>query len=473
MQNVPQVVRERLKATTPATPHPDADVLTAFAERSLPERERSLVIEHLARCGNCRDVVALALPASEDLQKVLVPSRRWLTWPVLRWGLVTVGIVAIAGVGFLQIRPRQAPKVTARIELDFGPHQSQPAVPKASPAEGKDESRASTPASGNTSADRVQPSGENKLIGPTAAARVFVPKVSVPAVSGVAGEAAGGPVHNQFPHGPLPPAQWQQQTRTPAAPLPMGGQQAHRPMTPPVASETVEVQGAAPVSVGTEAANQDLQLQAKAAQPPTAGDALGGPIAKSKPAVTAVGANAAPQAAAVTLDSGSPPVSSSSERSLTQFAKLSSTSTPRWTVSPSGTLQRSFDQGQTWQDVDVNVNAGFAQNYGYAREEALPTARGKEAPADKKALKQAAPAIVLRAVSANGTEVWVGGSSGLLYHSLDAGGHWTRVLPLSGATILTGDIVALEFYDAQHGKVTTSTAEVWITADDGQTWQKQ
>ena len=70
MQNVPKIVRERLKAATPAVDHPDADVLTAFAERSLPKREQGVVLEHLARCGDCRDIVALALPATEPVEAV-------------------------------------------------------------------------------------------------------------------------------------------------------------------------------------------------------------------------------------------------------------------------------------------------------------------------------------------------------------------------------------------------------------------
>jgi len=39
--------------------------------------------------------------------------------------------------------------------------------------------------------------------------------------------------------------------------------------------------------------------------------------------------------------------------------------------------------------------------------------------------------------------------------------------------VLTGDIVSLEFTDAQHGRVMTSMAQVWTTADGGTTWQKQ
>ena len=112
MQNVPKIVRERLKAVAPAVNHPDADVLTAFAERSLPEKERGVVLEHLARCGDCRDIVALALPATEPVEAAIRPSRGgWLTWPVLRWGFVAAGVVAIASFGLLQYQRR--PAITA------------------------------------------------------------------------------------------------------------------------------------------------------------------------------------------------------------------------------------------------------------------------------------------------------------------------------------------------------------------------
>jgi photosystem II stability/assembly factor-like uncharacterized protein len=83
------------------------------------------------------------------------------------------------------------------------------------------------------------------------------------------------------------------------------------------------------------------------------------------------------------------------------------------------------------------------------------------------------PNPVFRALAATGSEVWAGGSNSVLYHSRDAGAHWTRVLPSSAGTPLTGDITAVDFSDLQHGRITTSIPEVWTTADDGQTWQKQ
>jgi photosystem II stability/assembly factor-like uncharacterized protein len=139
----------------------------------------------------------------------------------------------------------------------------------------------------------------------------------------------------------------------------------------------------------------------------------------------------------------------------------------RWTVTSAGGLQRSFDRGNTWQDVNVNgVVAGGSMSYSVAAK----TSRSKEKLADKKA---ASATVVFRAVAAIGAEVWAGGTGGALYHSSDAGSQWTRVVPSAGGTALTGDIVGVEFADAQKGKITTSTGEAWSTADTGQTWQKQ
>ncbi len=38
---------------------------------------------------------------------------------------------------------------------------------------------------------------------------------------------------------------------------------------------------------------------------------------------------------------------------------------------------------------------------------------------------------------------------------------------------LSDDIIGVEFTDIQHGKLTTSGGEIWMTADAGQTWQRQ
>src|ERR1700726_2552136 len=113
MQNVPKIVQARLQRPTPEASlrHPDADLLTAFAEQSLGESEREHVTEHLARCGDCREVVAMALPPTEPvLRPTSSPSRggwlsgSWLNWPVLRWGAVAAGFVLVTSVGILQYK---------------------------------------------------------------------------------------------------------------------------------------------------------------------------------------------------------------------------------------------------------------------------------------------------------------------------------------------------------------------------------
>jgi len=110
---------------------------------------------------------------------------------------------------------------------------------------------------------------------------------------------------------------------------------------------------------------------------------------------------------------------------------------PRWTLSSDGTLQRSFDSGRTWETIPISTQTIF------------------------------------RALSANGFDIWVGGAAGTLFHSSDAGQQWTQVQPVVNGEALADDIIGVEFRDALHGKLTSSIQEIWITADGGQTWQKQ
>jgi len=61
-----KTVRDALARQTAGDVHPSADVLTSFAEQTLPVEEKRLVTDHLARCGDCREVVFLASSAAEE-----------------------------------------------------------------------------------------------------------------------------------------------------------------------------------------------------------------------------------------------------------------------------------------------------------------------------------------------------------------------------------------------------------------------
>ena len=81
MEQLPKIVAQRLQAVSRAEMHPDANLLAAYAEKSLLPREQTQVLEHLAVCTECREVVAHALP-EEVLLEVAVaaaaptPARR-------------------------------------------------------------------------------------------------------------------------------------------------------------------------------------------------------------------------------------------------------------------------------------------------------------------------------------------------------------------------------------------------------------
>ncbi|MFZ3212608.1 MAG: zf-HC2 domain-containing protein, partial [Terriglobales bacterium] len=82
MAEVPRIVRERLRSQMATGEHPDANLLSAFSERRLSEQERAQVLDHLSRCAECREVVALtALPQVEEERLVaagaVASGRSW------------------------------------------------------------------------------------------------------------------------------------------------------------------------------------------------------------------------------------------------------------------------------------------------------------------------------------------------------------------------------------------------------------
>ncbi len=137
MKEIPQVVRQRL-AMAKAHPHPDADLLSAFAERRLRAQESERITAHLSMCRDCRAVVAFALPEIEETQAVRAAarSRGWLRFPMLRLGL-SIACVAIVGTAVtLHYLPSGSPQTEKRwtataMESDAPAHLS----PKANQSE--------------------------------------------------------------------------------------------------------------------------------------------------------------------------------------------------------------------------------------------------------------------------------------------------------------------------------------------------
>jgi hypothetical protein len=586
MQNLPNIVRERMKAAvssaSASSNHPDANVLTAFAEKALPQLEREFVLQHLARCDDCRDTVMLALPEAALTPTAIMPSPKgWFAWPIVRWGFITAGVAAIAALGVVQYQRRtQSTEFVARQSSPNAPFAdkaaSQPAATPTTATESRDSAPAEPTARAASSLDdrlsrKQSESNESKMSASAAPpGGINTPPVPASGANAFQGSAVG----------PLRAWQGPNALRRAPAAVPQPGSDvagnlkldAPRALESNASSPQLDAEASDRAVSADEGASGSRGALSKAKPPvPASLDAnqpaidairqlrvgavagqMGGQVVDPSGAVVANAritvtpsngepANAVTDAQGVWLIAGLPSGQYTAQASMPGFktealdfnydarqpAMYSFTLSPgnvsetvavtgaqsaiqtetaavgnvitgqqvqelpvqgrnvtnlvaltpgaarqtntRWNITSTGNLQRSFDQGATWQNVDVNAGSASAASVAIV----AGAYAAKEVAADKKALKRASTTVAFRAVAVNGADVWAGGSGGSLYHSLDAGDHWTRVVPFASGSALTGDVVSLQFPDAQHGTVTTSTSEVWTTGNNGASWQKQ
>jgi hypothetical protein len=465
MRDVPKFVLTRLKEKTPvADSHPDADLLTAFAEQSLGGDERARMLEHLAACGDCRDAVALALPETEMVASPVFSAAQvgWLSWPAWRWGALAAGMLVVLSVGVLEYshRDRQnsvasngKPKAAAVPSTMSQPStMNQPMSAEITPSAAETRKKAAAAPASNMSIAR-KPDFESN--GATKSSAGY---------GGEIGAGRGLSADRVTVFAPVP-----QSPPAAARQTPNASPQIQQQMRIGAAADAVEVAGKNAPTTTESVASQNEVAQNRMELPPQGrpvSNSTNLDVVKAKDPVTAQGASkAAPQLA--------------TPGPLQTAPALMLRASPRWTVSSSGGLQRSFDGGNTWVDVNPAVNLGSADTH-VAMESApkapaatFGNAKQSMAKQNQKAEPALNPAPVFRAVAASGLEVWAGGSGSALYHSSDGGNRWTRVAPASATAALTGDIIGIQFSDTQHGQVSTSTAELWSTSDAGETWRRQ
>ena len=410
MSNVPKIVYDRLRAGAPEGAHPDPDLLTAFAEQALLAAEREGVLEHLARCGDCRAVVSLAIPASESaalpqvtaepqVASALSPQKRnWFAWPALRWAALAAGVV-VAGALLLQY--------SGKTNQSAG-HPNPAAATAAKQAESLKSENAITAElkpSPKTPESRRDKASESKAADDKAApARALFAQGKLEAKGRGNETVAGMKTRPQEAQGKdlLSGAA---AAATPTAPKP----------SLPAATETAEITGASPAVETTQADMLTVRNE-----PPPA-------ISKAKAPTVLADEAAPPQKAARGLAKKQDAASRQFQRALALQAPQ-----VQWSVS-AGTLQRSLDRAATWQTV---------------------------LPGDNRLLCYAA----------QGNNVWAGGKAGALYRSTDAGATWAQLHPSLHDRTLAADVTHIEVRGPSEIILFTSTGETWTTSDNGKAW---
>ena len=128
----PNALRTHLAHRQPADPHPDADLLTAFAEDALLDHERAGILAHLAACPDCRAIVHTAADAEPDpapqLDPVRPQLRTWIPGVALAASLIVMAASSIVFYRTLHTSPVRTQTVAS------APAQQIPSAPPATPA---------------------------------------------------------------------------------------------------------------------------------------------------------------------------------------------------------------------------------------------------------------------------------------------------------------------------------------------------
>ena len=104
MDRFSNILKQRLEATqSPPAVHPSSDTLVAFVERGLNGSQRESVLAHLSVCPECRDAVALATPeaSAANAQATFSLSRALEFSAATRWASLAAALAVAVGVGVI------------------------------------------------------------------------------------------------------------------------------------------------------------------------------------------------------------------------------------------------------------------------------------------------------------------------------------------------------------------------------------
>jgi len=417
MTEVPKIVHQRLRAAeagrqTGEGAHPEADVLAGFAEQALSAAERQDVLEHLAVCGDCREVVMLALPVTESLaapveyeakvgQAPVPVAARWgrFAWGNLRWAALAAGVavaILVARPGLERWVKPNAPPTTAA---------SQTAAPKVAPA----------PTAQLVSGSAMTHGGQVETRGAAAKQESLASKRKAGPFGASPRELESGtPIAGNMKQG---------SAADKSSPVPPSAALAFE--APESTTESVEVSGAA-AGIQTPSSSRESSLMTRNETPA---------IEKAKPALHELAVAGEKRAVAAEAQAQASVQGNNAMFGVRADVVRTMSLKPNvmWVIR-AGVLERSLDGGQNWQTA---------------------------VKADR----------VLLCYATRGQEVWAGGQAGTLMHSTDGGATWSAVKVSLKDQPLTSDVARIELPQGTTEVVLPTTAQgTWISDDGGKTW---
>jgi len=529
MDPLRKLVAHRLRAQAFGQ-HPDAEVLSAFAENALAAAEREAVVEHLSACANCRDILFLAAPPALEQQQVFAaPKAR--PYFALRWGTV-VACIVIGAAFFVSYRQglrtgrspsakqetastQVAEKMVAQDKLppelnsindkERAPRISVPATPSRGHAEAKTSiaepnATMAFDDSGQISVSNNVPlkaplksrsAKDFSIDGRSAGELVKLAPGAVadsPTTGGVAGKRADSDLARQAPVAPGSEneALDEVNNRVSSKYAPLAGVPGALPSGIEKASGYGYVAGTVSDSAGAAVPNAKVTvggpLGEKTAVSDNAGKFSFDPLAAGTYRLKVDAAGFREAQSQVAVLSGKPAmadfklqvgaVNETVEKPASVNGMLV---TEEKTSNPLQAEAQTTSEVAKKQKADLhrlNSLAKIARPLLWSLSPQGTLQRSIDGGKTWVPIAVAAGSV-FRAVASIGNQVWAAGNAGLLYHSLDNGQRWTKVIPVSHGEEIQADITEIQFLDPQHVVLGTSTGQGWASADSGQTWVRR
>ncbi len=431
---IPNRVRSALASQPVGLPHPSADLLNGYAEHSLTSGEQKIVMEHLANCAECRDIVFLASEAREEEVGVIAPAPAARQWRWMSWAAPATAVVVVASVMVLEYPRKQSEDKRAITATSASP----------APVAGETQNNKEVP----ESAARVTTRAESQLPEQGTTAQLRMPAAPADQLKGHAvGGVVGVPAETARLDADAKPkreAQTSSQPQLQMLPVQrqLTEQQVATLTAPPKAAVPAtqvfggDARNAMPAPVPPQRAAKEQRSTSYALANMTPGAAAGAASARDKKSVDEEKAD-----------------SSISEKSYVELSQVQRGAIPgtavRWRITPDGAVEWS-SQPEVWNRALTGQP------------------------------------LKIRVLASVGSDMWAGGNGGILFHSTDKGATWYRVDLGEGSgvdgttyakarrsTALESAIVDIKFSDVAHGEIRTDRGELWVTGDRGQSWTRK